>query len=215
MTTIGCPAAVVIVCGLPLWRRDVPKRPTQEETLAKLVQSIINQLKPFRQGLEQDHVLAEINSTIERLKNPNLSEFLSRLVGSRRMNKERAKKLRATLKDLTEQLADAGLTFCIIISPTNQVGLWTPKQRIGELHGSFLELLRAKDSRLGTLELAAAFAARLLMEKLSIKKPTIPSEGKSRFLIIASLLFEAVSGERWRNLIRACRYVYHLRSERI
>ena len=191
------------------------KRPEQEVRLAKLVQSIANQLKPWKGDLEQSQVLAEINSTIERLKNPNLYQFLSRLIGSGRKNKERAKRLRATLKDLEEQLAAAGLTYRIFISRKNQVGLWTQKQRTGELYDGLYEFLRATDSRLEERKLAAAFAARLLMKKLSTKKPTIPSEGKSRFLIIASLLFEAVSGERGRNLISACRRVYHLRSEHI
>jgi hypothetical protein len=183
----------------------------------ELVQSIADQLYPWSRSLKQSQVLAEITSTIERLKNPSLSHFLSRLIGSSRKSREKAKRLRATLNQLEEQLAAIGCTFRIVISPENQVGLWNPKQTIGEIHNAFHEELSKGDLKLEKkkLHLAVAFAARLLMKNLSTKKPTIPSAGNSPFCMIASLLFAAVSGERDRNLISACRRVYRLRSEHI
>jgi hypothetical protein len=198
-----------------MWRRDVPKRAEQEVSLPELVQSIADQLKPWSGSLKQSQVLAEITSTIEWLKNPSLSHFLSRLIGSSRKSREKAKRLRATLNQLEEQLADIGCTFHIVISPENQVGLWTPQRTIGEIHNAFYEVMSKGDSRFDERRLAVAFAARLLMKNLSTKKPTIPSDGNSPFCMIASFLFEAVTGEGRRNLISACRRVYRLRSEHI
>src|SRR5262249_55278069 len=59
----------------------------------------------------------------------------------------------------------------------------------------------------------AAHAAFLLMKRFSTGEPTITSHGNTRFCTIASLLFEAVSGERECNLIVACRRVHHQYSE--
>jgi hypothetical protein len=180
-----------------------------------LVRSIADELKPWRQSLKQSQVLAEIKDKIERLKNPTLPQILSRVIGSRRKSREEAKRLRATLKTLERQLGGAGLTFRLVISRQDQVGLWSPKQSVGVLHSEFYELLSAGDKRLESSHLAAAFAARLLMKNLSTKKPTVASEGNSPLCVIASLLFEAVSGERERNLVVACRRVRNLRSEHI
>jgi hypothetical protein len=196
-----------------MWRRDVPKCSEQ----AELVREIAGQLRPWNGSFKQGQVFAEINSTIKRLKNPNLLHVLSRVIGSRRRSRKEAKIFRVTLNQLEEQLAAIGHTFHIVISPENQVGLWNPKQTIGEIHNAFHEELSKGDFRFEKqkLHLAVAFEARLLMKNLSTKKPTIPSVGNSPFCMIASLLFAAVSGERDRNLISACRRVYRLRSEHI
>jgi hypothetical protein len=184
---------------------------------AELVRQIADQLKSWNGSFKQERVFAEINSAIKRLENPDLLHHLSRVIGSRRKSRERAKIFRVTLNQLEEQLAAIGHTFHIVISPENQVGLWNPKQTIGEIHNAFYEKLSKGDFRFERqkLHLAAAFEARLLMKNLSTQKPTIPSVGSGSFCTIASLLFEAVSGEHARNLISACRHIYHLPPEHI
>jgi hypothetical protein len=182
-------------------------------TLNELAGSIADELKPWRGSLKQSQVLAEINDKIERLKNPTLSQLFSRLLGSGRKNREEAKRLRATLKKLEKQLAAIGHTFRITILPENQIGLWTPQRRTGGLHDELYDLLITSISSLDERKLAAAFAARLLMEKLSTEKPTVSNEGGSPFCTIASRLFEAVTGEPESNLVNACRRVNRLRSE--
>jgi hypothetical protein len=188
---------------------------SKQDALAAWVQSIADQLKPWREPLTRNQVFDEIQSTIDRLKNPALSQHVSSVVGSRRRRKQEAKRLHTTLKTLSEQVTAVGLTFNLSLRSSNQVGFWRPEHTKKDLYDEFQELLSASDSRLGLQKLCAALAARRLMEKLSNGKLTINSNGNTPFCVIASQLFEAVSGERERDVIRACRHVYHLRSERI
>jgi hypothetical protein len=201
-----------------MWRRDLPKH-SKQDALSDLVQSIADRLTPWRKPLTQGQVFNEIESAIDRLKKPSLSQHVSSLVGSGRMRRQEAKRLLVTLKTLSKQVTAAGLTFDLRLRPANQLGLWTPKhtQKSAQeiLYDEFLALLSAKDSRLDHQKLLAAFHARLLVEKLSNEKLTISSDGNTPFCVIASQLFEAVTGRRECNVIRACRHVYRLRSERI
>jgi hypothetical protein len=73
------------------------------------------------------------------------------------------------------------------------------------LYDEFREVLSASDSRLDHQKLSAAFAARLLVEKLSKRKLTINSNGNTPFCVIASQLFEVISGKGDCDIIRACR----------
>jgi hypothetical protein len=215
-----------------MWRRDVPKRAEQEVSLAELVQSIADQLKPWKANCPKRQVLAEIHGTIEGLR-----EATNISVGSRSENKQYAKMILATLEALVKQLAAAPKGFHLsLLLRSSQLGLWRPpKQTTGEL---LFELLKARpgveqtsglfnkllpqvfmlsqqcqaislnpigsDPRSDPRQYWAAYAALSLMKQLSTKKPTTSRDGDTPFCIIASQLFEAVTGEQ-RNLLRACR----------
>jgi hypothetical protein len=147
---------------------------------------------------------------INRLKDPRLLKFLSSIVGSRRENRQEAKKLFALLRAASEQVTAAGLTFSLNLRRSNQdqLGLWSPKQtKEKDIFDDLHEALSAGDSRLDLQKFSVAFTARLLMEKLSRKKPTVSSHGNTPFCVIASQLYEAVAGKRDCDLIRACRRV--------
>jgi hypothetical protein len=180
------------------------------EALTDLVRSIADLLKPWRAHLTQSEVFDEIKCKIYRLKDPRLLKFLSSIVGSRRRNRQEAKKLFVFLRAAGEQVTAAGLTFNLNLRRSNQdqPGLWSQKQtREKDIYDEFLELLSGGDSRLDFQKLSAAFTARLLMEKLSRKKSTVSSNGNTPFCVIASQLYEAIGGERDCDLIRACRRV--------
>ena len=213
----------------------MPRRAEPEVTLDELVRSIADQLKPWRPGLKESQVLAEINDTIEQLGATNFE------VGSRTENKEYAEQVLATLEILVKQLGTAPKGFYWgLVFRSSQLGLWRPKQtrggllfelmnaeaRIEQASGLFDELLTqvsklseqcravilnpiGDDPRANhPLQYWAAYLAFLLMKRLSTEEPQISSHGNTAFCAVASLLFEAASGERDCSFVVACRRVY-------
>jgi hypothetical protein len=207
-------APLLHLCGLRrVGRRDVMHNHSGGDELTDLVRSIADLLKPWRAQLTQSEVFDEIKCKIYRLKDPRLLKFLSSIVGSRRRNRQEAKKLFVLLRAAAEQVTTARLTFSLNLRRSNQdqLGLWQKQTKEKNIFDEFHEVLSAGDPRLGLQKLSAAFTARLLMEKLSRKKPTVSSHGNTPFCVIASQLYEAVGGERDCDLIRACRRVRNFR----
>jgi len=217
-----------------MWRRDVSERGEQEVTLADLIDEIADQLKPWQEGLERRRVLDEIRSTIDQLGATNFAAG-SRTENKQYAEQVLAtletlvKQLKLAPKGFYWSLAFRSSQLGLWRPEQTRGGLLfellNAEPRIEQASGLFDELLNqvsklseqcravilnpiGDDPRANhPLQYWAAYVAFLLMKRLSIEEPKITSHGNTTFCNVASLLFEAASGERDCNLIVACRRI--------
>jgi len=159
------------------------------------VRSIADELRPWK--CAESKVLGEVRNAIDKVREilaqpqPPEDKFRSD-------NKQCAKKLLPAATKLYKLLEAAPPRF---MSLENYLDLFV---RTTRLAAQCEEIIAAPARRADDKKALAAIYALSLVTNLSTKKPTAGDRNTS-FCMIASLLFEATTGEREPNLEYACK----------
>jgi len=205
-----------------------------KEGLADLAVSIADQLRPWRKDLKRTQVLDEIRSAIEQLNATNFDvgsrkdnkeyaeqvlatlETLVKQLGAAPKGFYWGLVLRSSQVGLWRpKQPKGGLLFELLnagpsIQQTSGLfdELLTQVSRLREQCKAVILNPIGSDPRSDPRQYWTAYVAFSLMKRLSTEEPKISSHGNTPFCIVASLLFEAFSGERECSIIVACRHVY-------
>jgi hypothetical protein len=185
----------------------------------ELIRAIADQLKPWR--CSEGDVLAKIRSIIQETAE-GLSEGPA--TGFRKQNKQYAMRLLDNLVALQDLLARAPAGFLWNLANwsepkklgTSLVKRQTQWKKLRETVNELVPQCKAAiRNPTGASPLTrwekthVAVNALSLMKHLSAKRPTAGTDN-TPFCVIASLLFEAVTGEREASLRRACQRILPL-----